>query len=103
MSESGRRRAISDRREDHVVEQLDKEIQLVRRRIGELTTELSGSLNGSLDLASGRRRDVSPQSVTSQLDYRCVVSDNFASSRLFPEVPQNSDLDIITPSQRTLN
>ena len=117
MSESGRRRPVADRRADFVVEQLDEEIQLVRRRI----EELSGSGNGSVDFTSCRRRDVSPQSATSQMDFRCDISDKsdvssqaaasqmdhrynisdrLASSRRLPEI---SDLDIITPSQHILN
>ena len=57
-------------------------------------------MNGSVDLASGRRRDVWPQSATSQVDYRYDSSVKLASSRRLPEM---SDLDIITPSQRNLN
>jgi len=100
MSESGRRRAISDSRDDYVVGQLDGEIQLVRRRIEELTTELSGSVIGSTDGASDRRRDVSPQSSTSEMDYRYHISDELASSRCLPEI---SDMDVFTPSQRIFN
>jgi len=100
MSESGRRRAISDSRDDYVVGQLDEEIQLVRRRIEELTSELSGSVIGSTDGASDRRRDVSPQSATSQMDYSYHISDELASSHCLPEI---SDIDVFTPSQHIFN